>query len=149
MKIWIVIGHLGPTGLEIQEVYTTYKAAKFAAERYEACTITERELNESTEEIPASGTSLRGMWEAEKHAEVVLSYLREAEERRGKVSMVSSDEAHLWCDNAPCEAEAVVEVEVSVHEPEDEKRHYCATCHEAYLVGVQHGRAITTGKVGG
>lgn len=45
-----------------------------------------------------------------------------------------------YCDNRLCEAEATTTVQVSVNAPGDEKRRYCACCHEAYVVGIQHGR---------
>jgi hypothetical protein len=49
-----------------------------------------------------------------------------------------------FCENYLCEAEAIEEVPVSVSEPSDQTRSFCACCHESYTIGVQHGR-----KVGG
>lgn len=40
---------------------------------------------------------------------------------------------------AYCDAEAVDTVKVSVESYADEERPVCATCREAYEVGVQHG----------
>jgi len=45
-----------------------------------------------------------------------------------------------YCQNTFCESEAVEEVPVSVESPSDQRRSLCATCHEAYTWGVQHGR---------
>lgn len=53
-----------------------------------------------------------------------------------------------YCDNYLCEAEAVKEVSVSVKKYEDETRNFCATCEEAYTIGVQHGKAAHSGEVG-
>jgi len=44
-----------------------------------------------------------------------------------------------FCENDPCETEAVEEVPVSESTYEDSTRSFCATCHEAYTIGVQHG----------
>ena len=53
-----------------------------------------------------------------------------------------------FCENTWCESRAVKEVSVSVRKPADQVRSLCATCHEAYTWGVQHGRKITQqGKV--
>jgi hypothetical protein len=51
-----------------------------------------------------------------------------------------------FCDNPLCETPAVRKVKVSVNAPNDEIRHYCATCLEAYSVGVQHGRMTSAGQ---
>jgi hypothetical protein len=45
-----------------------------------------------------------------------------------------------YCQNTFCDSEAVEEVPVSVKNPSDQLRSLCATCHEAYTWGVQHGR---------
>lgn len=47
-----------------------------------------------------------------------------------------------YCQNTFCETPAVEEVPVSVKKPSDEVRALCATCHEAYTWGVQHGRMV-------
>lgn len=44
-----------------------------------------------------------------------------------------------YCQNPTCQNEAVEQVPVSVKEPSDQNRALCATCHEAYSWGVQHG----------
>lgn len=44
-----------------------------------------------------------------------------------------------YCDNDPCEAEAVEVVLVSLDEDTVEYRRYCYTCSEAYNTGCQHG----------
>jgi len=45
-----------------------------------------------------------------------------------------------YCDNDPCETEAVEIVPVSLDENTIEFRRYCYTCSEAYNTGAQHGR---------
>ena len=44
-----------------------------------------------------------------------------------------------YCQNDPCESEAVEVVPVSVDADTIEFRRYCHTCSEAYNVGCQHG----------
>jgi len=44
-----------------------------------------------------------------------------------------------YCDNDPCETEAVEVVPVSLDEQTVEYRRYCHTCSEAYATGAQHG----------
>ena len=44
-----------------------------------------------------------------------------------------------FCENPNCEAPGFEVVPVSVNKPSDQKRTLCATCHEAYTWGVQHG----------
>jgi hypothetical protein len=44
-----------------------------------------------------------------------------------------------YCDNTLCEWPAVKEVPISVERPSDGTRHFCASCEEAYSIGVQHG----------
>ena len=48
-----------------------------------------------------------------------------------------------YCQNTFCETPAVEEVPVSVKKPSDEVRSLCATCHEAYTWGVQHGKKVS------
>jgi hypothetical protein len=43
------------------------------------------------------------------------------------------------CQNPLCENEAVIEVTVSVNTASDQMRSLCATCCEAYDLGVKHG----------
>lgn len=45
-----------------------------------------------------------------------------------------------FCQNPLCQSEAVEQVPVSVKRPSDQLRALCATCHESYVWGVQHGR---------
>ncbi len=51
-----------------------------------------------------------------------------------------------YCQNPLCQSQAVKEVRVSVETPCDQVRALCATCHEAYTWGVQHGRARASGQ---
>jgi len=44
-----------------------------------------------------------------------------------------------FCENPNCETPGFKVVPVSVNKPSDQKRTLCATCHEAYTWGVQHG----------
>jgi len=44
-----------------------------------------------------------------------------------------------YCENDPCQTEAVEVVPVSVDENTVEFRRYCHTCSEAYSTGAQHG----------
>ena len=44
-----------------------------------------------------------------------------------------------YCENERCENPGYKEVAVSVKKPGDEKRTLCASCEEAYSIGVQHG----------
>ena len=46
----------------------------------------------------------------------------------------------IFCDNYLCDSEAVETVPVSIRRSGDSKRKFCATCYEAYVSGVQHGR---------
>ena len=46
----------------------------------------------------------------------------------------------VFCDNPLCSFEATVSVKVSEETAGDSRRNYCASCYEAYVVGVQHGR---------
>ena len=52
-----------------------------------------------------------------------------------------------YCDNQFCENEAVKTVPVSVKRSADSERKFCASCYEAYVIGVQHGRISENPKV--
>lgn len=52
----------------------------------------------------------------------------------------------VFCDNPLCDSPAIRSVAVSVKRVGDAKRSYCATCLEAYYVGVQHGRLRVTAE---
>ena len=45
-----------------------------------------------------------------------------------------------FCEIQYCESPGAKEVPVSVHKPSDQKRTFCIPCHEAYIIGCQHGR---------
>ncbi len=47
-----------------------------------------------------------------------------------------------YCENRPCQNEAVADVAVSIDKPSDQIRSLCATCQEAYGWGVRHGLAM-------
>jgi len=44
-----------------------------------------------------------------------------------------------YCDSTCCEAEADVTVYVSEEGYKDSQRHYCGSCADVFMVGVQHG----------
>ena len=46
----------------------------------------------------------------------------------------------IECANVDCEAGATVMVLASRNRPCDSFRCYCYSCHDVYMVGVQHGR---------
>jgi len=50
-----------------------------------------------------------------------------------------------YCENPLCENRSIKEVPVSVRIPADQSRSLCATCEEAYTLGVQHGGMVYEG----
>jgi hypothetical protein len=53
----------------------------------------------------------------------------------------------IYCDVGNCEAPATEKVVVSVKRAGDSVRNFCGGCLEAYTIGVQHGRKITSAEL--
>ena len=53
-----------------------------------------------------------------------------------------------FCEVENCQNPGLKEVPVSVDKPSDQKRTLCATCDEAYAIGVQHGTITARHEVG-
>jgi hypothetical protein len=51
-----------------------------------------------------------------------------------------------FCQNEYCDNPSVKDVRVSVNRASDEVRSLCATCEEAYTIGVQHGTVLAQAK---
>ena len=51
-----------------------------------------------------------------------------------------------FCQNENCDSPSVKDVRVSVNRASDEVRSLCATCEEAYTIGVQHGTMLAQAK---
>ena len=58
----------------------------------------------------------------------------------GDGSLVDADGNTVWCSSPWCEAPAMTAREASTDKTGDSLRFYCASCVEAFDVGLQHGR---------